>query len=327
MEKIRGLLSIIVGITIVSVFLFGGNANAEDPKIISLGAGGATGTNYPMMAGLAEILTNELKEIKNATAQVTAGSFEMVRLVQKGYLHFSTANAASVYYGYRGAPPFRTKLDKLRTICWGQGSDTHLVVLRDSKVKKWDDIINNRSTIRISVGAPGSGAAVMMELIFKLYGLTYKDFNIDFLTWADAMNALKDRRIDVATVIAGIPSTPVMDAAMTHDIRILTVPDDIVNRLLEKYPVYATYVIPRGTYRGIDEDLKVISSKATFNCTVDLSEELVNKVTSTLHKSIPWLAENVHVAFKRYEFNPDIQRLAPLHPGAVKFYKELGKLQ
>ena len=105
MEKTKSLLSIITGITMVSVFLCGGIANAKDPVIISLGAGGTTGTNYPMMASFAEIVTNELKEIKNATAQVTAGSFEMVRLVQKGYLHFSTANAASVFYGFRGAPP------------------------------------------------------------------------------------------------------------------------------------------------------------------------------------------------------------------------------
>lgn len=316
------VLPVVIAVMFSLVFLGAGNAVAKKPLIISIGSGGTGGTYYPMMAAVAEVVTNDVKEVKNATAQVTAASFENVRLLQKGYIQFAITNAASIYDGYRGNKPFKEKLNKLRTICWGHGSDLHIVSLKGSGIDTFEAIKGKR----FSVGAPGSGAEVEMKRILEIYGLTYKDFKVHFLSYSEAVNALKDGRIDVGVVNAGIPVASVMDLAIVKAINLITIPDAMMDKVIDKYPIYDKFVIPAGTYRGVDKDLKVLTSPATFSCSADLSDDLVYKVTKAVYKKMPWLIETIHQGFKRWEFRPDIKRLAPLHPGAEKFYKEMGKL-
>lgn len=323
MMKRKHLLTILVIIICFSLFLCAGKAMAKGKLILSLGSGGTGGTYYPMMAAVAEVLTNDVKEIKNATTQVTAASFENVRLLQRGYIQFAITNAASVYDGYKGNKPFKGKLDKLRTICWGHGSDLHIIALKSSGIKTLEDTVGKR----FSIGAPGSGCQIEMKRLLETYGYTYKDFKIEFLSYIEAVNALKDGRIDVGTVNAGIPVASVMDLAIVKDINIITIPEKMMDRLIAKYPIYAKFVIPTGTYKGIDTDLKVLTSPATFSCSADMPEGLVYKVTKAIYKKMPWLTENIHKGFNRWKFEPDIKRLAPLHPGAVKFYKEIGKMK
>jgi TRAP transporter TAXI family solute receptor len=322
MKKRDYLLAVMVTISFCTILLFAGTAVAKRQLIFSLGSGGTGGTYYPMMAAVAEVLTNDVKEIKNATAQVTAGSFENVRLLQNKYVQIAITNAASIYDGYRGNKPFKKKLDKLRTICWGHGSDLHIVALKGSGIKTFEDTVGKR----FSIGAPGSGCQIEMKRLLETYGYTYKDFKIEFLSYTEAVNALKDGRIDVGAINAGIPVASVMDLAIVKDIHLFAIPEKMMDKLIEKHPIYAKFVIPAGTYRGIGEDLKVLTSPATFSCIADLSEDIVYKVTKAVYKKIPWLIENIHKGFERWVFSPDIKRLAPLHPGAVKFYKEIGKM-
>jgi TRAP transporter TAXI family solute receptor len=291
--------------------------------IICIGTGLAGATFYPMGAGISEIITNEIDEIKNATAQVTAASYENVRLLQRGYIQFAITNAASVWDAHRGLKPIKEKLGKVRTICWAHASDLHLITLERSGIKTFADIKGKK----FSIGSPGSGCQVMMERLIKALGYTYKDFKIQFLNYTTSANALKDRRLHVMTVSAGSPAAVVMDLASTRDIHMIALSEKEMNTFLQAYPIYSTYVIPAGTYKGMNEGLKVLCSPATFSCSVDLPEDIVYKVTKVVYNKIPWLAENIHQGFNRWSFEPDIKKLAPLHPGAVKFYKEIGKLQ
>jgi TRAP transporter TAXI family solute receptor len=290
--------------------------------IISLTAGGTGGTYYPMMAAVAEVITNDVREVKNATAQVTGASYENVRLLQKGYCQIGITNAASVYDGYKGNKPFKGKLDKLRTICWGHGSDLHLITLKGSGIKTFEDTKGKS----FSFGAPASGTEVEMKRIVETYGFTYKDFKPHFLGFTETVNAIKDKRIDVGVVNAGIPVASVMDLAIVKSIHLIPIPESMMDKLIAKYPIYDKFVIPAGTYKGQDKDFLTLTSPATFSCSVDVPEDIIYKVTKAIHKKMPWLTENIHKSFNRWEFKPDIKRLAPLHPGAVKFYKEIGKM-
>lgn len=295
---------------------------AAKPLIISIAAGGTGGTYYPMSAAIAEIITKEVKGVKNATAQVTGASFENVRLLQKGYCQFSTTNAASVYAGYHGEKPFKSKLTKLRTICWGHGSDLHLIALASSGIKTVDDMKGKR----FSAGSPGSGSEIEVKRLLETNGLSYKNFKIEFLSFAGSVNALKDGRIDVGNVNAGIPVASVMDLAIVKDINIIPIPDKWAENLLAKYPYYDNFTIPAKTYKGIDKDVKTLTSPATFSCSSDVPADIVYQVTKALYNKLPWLTENIHQSFKRWKFDPSVKRLAPLHPGAAKFYKEIGKM-
>ncbi|MGD8562361.1 MAG: TAXI family TRAP transporter solute-binding subunit, partial [Desulfarculaceae bacterium] len=215
----RKKLWVTLAILAVTAFSLAGAVQAK-PLIISIAAGGTGGTYYPMSAAIAEIISKEVKGVKNATAQVTGASFENVRLLQKGYCQFSTTNAASVYAAYHGEKPFKKKLDKIRTIAWGHGSDLHLITLKGSGVKSLNDIKGKR----FSVGPPGSGAEIEVRRLLETNGLTYKDFKAEFLSFSGAVNALKDGRIDLGNVNAGIPVASVMDLAIVKNVLILEIP-------------------------------------------------------------------------------------------------------
>jgi TRAP transporter TAXI family solute receptor len=317
----KKLFAVLAAASLVA-FVCATGAAAAEPLIISIAAGGTGGTYYPMSAAIAEIISKEVKGVKNATAQVTGASFENVRLLQKGYCQFTTTNSASVYEGYHGVKPFKTKLDKLRTICWGHGSDLHLIAMAKSGIKTISDLKGKR----FSVGSPGSGSEIEVKRLLETNGLSYKDFKAEFLSFSGAVNALKDGRIDAGNVNAGIPVASVMDLAIVKDIVIIPVPDKWADNLIAKYPYYDKFTIPAGTYKGIDQDVSTLTSPATFSCSSDVPDDIAYQVTKALYNKLSWLTENIHQSFKRWKFDPNVQRLAPLHPGAAKFYKEIGKM-
>ena len=312
----------VIAIVCFTVFLFGSNALAKQPLIISIGAGGTGGVYYPMMAAVAETMTTGVKEIKNATAQVTGASFENVRLLQNGYVQFILANAAALYDGYQGNKPFKKPLDKLRTICWAHASDYCIVTLKNSGINTFEDIIDKR----FSVGSPGAGQEIELRRVLGIYGLSYKNFKVQFLSIGGGINALKDGRVDATVVNAGTPTSALLDLAFVKQIHLISFSEAIIDQVVGKYPFYSKAVIPASTYKGFDQDLKVLASPAIFSCTAELPEDVVYKVTKAIYKKMPWLVENIHRGFGKWKFEPDIQRIAPMHPGAVKFYKEIGKM-
>lgn len=292
------------------------------PLVIGIAAGGTGGTYYPMSAAIAELISKNVEGVKNATAQVTGASFENVRLLERGYCQFSTTNAASVYAAYNAKEPFTEPLKKIRTMVWGHGSDLHIVTLADSDIKTIEDLKGKR----FAVGSPGSGGEIEVRRLLETNGWTYDDIEEEFLSYGEAMNALKDGRIDAGEANAGIPVASVMDLAMTKKIRILPVPDKWVENLLKEYPIYDTFTIPGGLYKGVDEDIPTLTSPATFSTSIDVPEKVVYQTMKTIYENMDWLEENIHKSFSRWKFDPSIQRLAPLHPGAEKFYKEIGKM-
>jgi TRAP transporter TAXI family solute receptor len=318
----KKMWAVCIAIFAVVLMSFAGAAQAK-PLIISIAAGGTGGTYYPMSAAIAEIISKEVKGVKNATAQVTGASFENVRLLQKGYCQFALTNAASVYAGFNAEKPFKKKLDKLRTIAWGHGSDLHLITLKDSGIKTIDDVKGKR----FAVGSPGSGSEIEIRRLLETNGMSYKDFKAEFLSFTGAVNALKDGRIDLGNVNAGIPVASVMDLMTTKDVHILQIPEAWRKNLIDKYPYYDRFTIPAGTYKGIEKDINTLTSPATFSCSADVPEEVVYAVVKAIHAKMPWLTENIHQSFKRWNFDPSIKRLAPLHPGVIKFYKEIGKMK
>lgn len=315
-NTVLGVLLIIL----LGVFFSSAPAFAEEPIVVAFGSGGTGGTYYVMGAALTEIMTKDVAAIKTATSQVTAASYENVRLIQKNYVQFALNNAASAYDGWNGKKPFKQKMDKLRTIAWGHGSDYHLVTFKDSPINSFEDAKGKR----ISVGAPGSGMEMQTRRLLEVMGLSYKDFKAEFLSISEAIGGMKDGRIDMVAMTSGMPAAALIDLANVRQMRLIPLKKNLIDDMLEAHPYYEPMVIPAGTYKGVDYDTQTLTSPAIFSCSADLSEDVVYEVIKAVHKKLPWLAKNVHRGFNRWRFDPSVQRLAPLHPGAIKFYKEMG---
>jgi uncharacterized protein len=295
---------------------------AADKYLISIGAAGTGGSTYPMNAGIAEVIAKEVPEIRNATAQVTGGSFENVRLLQRGYIQLATASAAASHAAYHGTGRFKAPLDKIRSITWAHGSQVHVITLADSGIKDWDGLKGKR----FSIGPPGSQSAGNMMKLFGILGTSEKDYRTEFLSYTEGVNALKDRRIDATVVSAGIPVASVSDLSTTNGIYILPWPDSIMDKLLAKYPVYSKGIIPSGTYKNVDVDTQVLISSVTYITSIDVPADLIYGITKAIYDNRDWLKKNIHHGFGQWNFDPSIKRIAPLHPGAERFYKEIGKL-
>lgn len=322
MKKRNRMASILFGLLLIASLVTSAPALAGKPLIIAFGAGGTGGTYYTMSASLTEVMTKDVPEIKTATAQVTAASYENVRLIQKNYVQFCLNNAASTYDGWNGLKPFKQKMDQLRTLAWGHGSDFHIVVLADSPVKKFRDAVGKT----VAFGAPGSGAEMQGRRLLEVMGLNHKDFRSEFLSHSEGVGGIKDGRVDVIVNTSGIPGSQFIDLSNVRKIRMIGLEEDLINKMVEAHPYYRPFVIPAGTYKGVDYDVNTLTSPAIFSCRASVPEDVVYKVLKAIHKKIPWLAKNVHRGFNRWDFDPSVQKLAPLHPGAIKFYKEIGKM-
>lgn len=322
MKKRHHVAVLFIGLALVVSLFMGAPALADKPLIIAFGSGGTGGTYYTMAASLTEIMTKDVPEIKTATAQVTAASYENVRLIQKGYVQFCLNNAASTYDGWNGLKPFKGKMDKLRTLAWGHGSDFHIVVLDDSPIKKFRDAVGKR----LAAGAPGSGAEMQCRRLLGVMDLSYDDFKVEYLSHSEGIGAMKDGRIDIMVNTSGIPGSQFIDLSNVRKIRMIGLEKDLIDKMVEEHPYYRPFTIPAGTYKGVDYDVLTMTSPAIFSCREDVPEEVVYNVLKAIHAKIPWLTKNVHRGFARWDFDPSVQKLAPLHPGAIKFYKEMGKM-
>jgi TRAP transporter TAXI family solute receptor len=301
---------------------FATRPSIAEEYLISIGAAGTGGTTYPMNAGIAEVLARDIPEVKNATVQVTGGSFENVRLLERGYIQLATASAVASHDSFHAKGRFKNPIEVVRSLAWAHGSQVHVVSLQTSGIQTWDDLKGKR----ISIGPPGSQSAGNMLKLFDVLGTSESEYNVEYLSYTEGVNALKDRRVDATVVSAGFPVASIQDLSTTHKTHIMEWSDELMDKFLAKYPIYTKGVIPGGTYQNVDKDVQVLVSNVTWITSSEVPEDLVYNMIKTVYDNIDWLSENIHHKFKMWNFDPSIQRIAPLHPGAEKFYREIGKL-
>ena len=147
------------------------------------------------------------------------------------------------------------------------------------------------------------------------------------LSFADSAEALKDGKIDAFFCTAGAPTTAIVELATSKTINLLEVDDAHAAILMEKYPFYTQYAIPGGSYNGIADDVMTVAVKATYIVDTDLSEDVVYEMTKVLFESKDEIAA-AHA--KGEEIDPDYAVAGisfPFHPGAEKYFKEIGALK
>ena len=117
------------------------------------------------------------------------------------------------------------------------------------------------------------------------------------------------------------------DLSILRKIRILSFSNQILDKIYKTYPELTLETIPAGTYQGQEFDINTYTEAGPMVCRADLPEELVYQIVKTIYENKEWLTENVHKGIGSWSFDPSVGELCPLHPGAVKFYKEIGLLK
>jgi uncharacterized protein len=302
------------------IFLSVGTSAQAKTEYISISTGGTGGVYYPYGGGLAEIFTRYVKGVK-AVAEVTGASVENVKLAHSGETVIAEAMNDVVYQGYNGIGKFKGNPQKILAMFQMYPHHYHIVALKGKGINTISDIKGKR----VSVGAPGSGTEFKTNLVLQeALGIPYSSFKVFRLSFTENANALKDGTIDVGIWDVAAPTSSIMDLSMTRDIYVIPFSKEEINTVCEKFPFYSPFEMPAGIYKGQDKPIPNPSVWNTVACTASLNEELVYKLVKAVFENADYL-QKIH-PFAKYTTpeNAVTHSVIPLHPGAVKYYKELG---
>jgi TRAP transporter TAXI family solute receptor len=305
----------------VAVLAFG-SAHAQQ-RTIAIGTGGTGGVYYPLGGALANLLSKNMPNLQ-ATAQVTGGSVDNLKLINSGQSEIGFSMADAALDALNGEDKFKDTKVPLRTLMVLYPNIMHVVSIEGTGVEKITDLKGRR----VSTGAPGSATEVMAFRVIEAAGLDKdKDMKRERLSVAESVNALKDRKIDAFFFVGGLPTAGVTDLAATPGVKIKLIDhSDLVPAMNAKYNnLYSTAVIKADTYPGQDKNSQV---SAVWNILVTndkmSDQDAYDIVKLIVDKKADLIAVHKDAASFSVENQVKANSPIPWQPGAVKFFKERG---
>jgi len=299
-----------------------GSAHAQQTVILSIGTGGTGGVWYPLGGAMANILTKTVPGMQ-VTAEVTGGSVDNITLIRTGKAELGFSMVDAAWDAYRGQGKFKEKVE-LRTLAVFYPQKNHVVTLEGSGIEKMADLRGKR----VSVGSPGSGSEIIALRVLEAYGINAdKDIIKQRLGVSEAVNALKDRKIDAFIHNAAIPIPAVTDLGATPNVRIKLIDHaDVVAAMNKKYgPLYSAGTLPAKTYPGQARDATTVDVWAVLLTGDKTSDKVAYDTVKTLFEKKPDLLLVARDAeYMTFENQFSGNTPIPFHPGALKFFAEKG---
>ena len=298
-------------------------AFAAHAQNISIATGGTGGVYYPLGGGIAAVLSKHVPGLQ-ATAEVTGGSVDNLKLVGSGkpYIGFAMTDASQD--AYKGEDKFKGNKVALKTLMILYPNRMHVVTVEGRGISKMADLKGKR----VSTGSPGSATEVMAFRVIEAAGLDKdSDLKRERLGAAESVNAIKDGKIDAFFWVGGLPTAAVTDLANTPNTKLKMVDHaDAVIAMNKKYGnLYVQDSIPKDTYKGMDADNK----QATVMNILVAHESMDDKTAYNVVKTIFDHRDDVIAVHKEaINFKLENQKTAaspvPFHPGALKYFAEKG---
>jgi hypothetical protein len=307
------------------------DAVAEGKTFISIGTGGPTGVYFIVGQSVCRLVHKEAAEGRKkgrkhgirCSAPSTAGSTYNIANIKAGELDFGVAQSDWQYHAYNGSSKFKGRaFKKLRAVFSVHPEPYHIIVGKGTGIKSWADLKGKR----FNIGNPGSGQRGTTEVLMKAYGTKKSDFKIATeLTSTEQSKALCDGKIDAYGYTVGVPNSGVSIATDGCGAMIINLNTGIEKKLVSGNPFYAFATIPKGTYKTTLSDVTTFGVMATFVTSADVPEKVVYEVTRAVFENLDDFRK-LHPAFKNLDPKKMIKNAlsAPLHRGAVKYYKEKG---
>lgn len=307
------------------LMLFSTNAVAKK-KIFSVAGAGVGQSAYIQAAGFADYVSKASQKM-TITAQTTKGYVHNARLVNSGETDFGLSGTTVIYPALMGTDKFKEgKLTNLRAVI-NSGDSLHcFVTFKDRGIKSFKDLIGKR----VNLGSKGSNTRYIAELTLKAYGILDK-VHTSSLNFGGSAAAMKDGKIDVAAFASAPPVPAIMDLFSTKKAMILAVDDDMIAKMMKKYPAFVKSSIPPNTYAGQTKEANCLGYPAYLLAHKDVPDwavyEAIKLMTSAKGKAA---LINVSKKWKTLH-DADVPKLKgmsqiglKLHPGAEKFWREYG---
>jgi uncharacterized protein len=293
------------------------------PKVdLKMMTGPMGGSWYPLGGAIAEAIQ---KAIPGASVSVTpGGGIANVVGVEEGKTDIGFGNSSSSVDGVVGREPFKAPTKNVLQLANLYPQYFQMVVMEDSGIKSPADLKGKA----ICPGPKGHTGELLAGQVLKLYGVSYSDLSkVNHVSYSDAVALMKDNHAQGFLLGTTIPGSSILDLATTRKIRLLALPDDKIQELQKLNAGYLKRVIPKGTYPGVDYDVAGVGYFTHLVVSAKLPEEVVYKITKAIADDLPRFGQVVKDMEGVVAKDLALDIGVPFHPGALKYYKEIGAIK
>ena len=296
--------------------------SCSEKKNYILATGGTSGTYYPFGGAIANIWNTKIENM-NVTAQATGASAENLRLISNGDAEYAIVQNDVMDYANNGSDMFEgKKIENLASVGTLYPEVVQIAASKNSGIKTVADLRGKR----VSVGDAGSGVEFNAKQILEGYGITMKDIQKNNLSFKESAEGIQNGTLDACFITAGVPNSALQELAFTAGLILIPVDGAQADSICSKYSFYTKTTIPAGTYKGTDTDTPALAIKATLAVSAKLDENTVYDMTKALFDNLDELS-SAHAKGKEVSAKNAVEGISvPLHPGAAKYFKEIGVL-
>ena len=298
---------------------------AAEGSLISIGSAGVTGVYFPAAGAICR-LVNKGRDRHGIRCAVepTGGSVVNLSRMRAGTIDLALVQSDWHYYAYKGESGMRDAgaFDKLRSVFSLHGEPFTVVARADADVRQFTDLKGKR----VNIGNRGSGQRGTMDVVMNAMGWTTDAFReVLELPSDEQSQALCDNRIDAMVFVSGLPSGSVKEATTLCAARLVDVKGQAIDRLVDANTFYRKSRIPSGVYPGTDRDIETFGTLATVVASSETSDEVVYQVVKSVFDDLREFKKQ-HPALMYLEAGEMKQDglTAPIHPGALRYYREKG---
>ncbi len=315
----RKRIGLVVGLIFLFIFPFW--AFGQQKVELKMMTGPAGGSWIPLGGAIADAIQKEIPGVAMSVAP--GGGITNVEALESGKCDIGFSASSSAVDGVYGRAPFKTKMENMRQLANLYPQYFQIVVWDDSGIKSVAEL---KGKI-ISLAPKGHTGELLARQVLEVYGLSYNDMTkIYHVQYGDSVPLMKDGQTNAFMLGTTIPAPTVMDLAKTKKIRLLPLPDDKIKALQTINAGYLKRAIPKETYPGVGDEVWTVSYFTHLIISAKLPDDLVYKITKTLANNLPRFAEVVKdmKGITPKDLGSDIG--VPFHPGALKYFKEIGAL-
>ncbi len=330
--------TLLVCLLALAMILGAGVSFAADMKFFRIGTGGTGGTYYPIGGLIAHCISNPpgsrpCEEGGScgvpglvAIAQSANGSVANINSIKSGVLESGFAQSDVAYWAYTGTGIYEGKgaVEELRALASLYPETIHLVARKGAGIKSVKDLKGKR----VSLDEPGSGTLVDARIILEAYGLSEEDIKADYIKPTPSIDKIKDNQLDAFFIVVGFPAGAVVELTSSVGAELVPINGPEAQAIIDKYGFFAKDLIPAGTYEGIGET-ESISVGAQWVVSAKVDEQLVYDITKAVwNENSRKLLDKGHAKGKAITVETALDGIGiPLHPGAERYYKEIGMIK
>jgi TRAP transporter TAXI family solute receptor len=298
---------------------------AADKVNIRIPTAATTGALYPLGAGIANVWNTHLDYV-NASVQSSNGGLQNLALLKDKEAEVSFAVSSIAYEAANGQNTFKGRAyPDLRVLAGLYYNPNQVVARRDSKV----DTLADFKGKRFSPGSVGGTTDGESKIHLTAAGLNYPgDLQIQRMGFTESIDLMRNRQLDGAWIMAGIPTAAVTEMCATANGKLIGMDSALIEKIQKDYPWYAAYTIPAGTYEGQDKDVTTTAVKMLLLTDKALLDDLVYDLTKAFWENVEEVSK-AHSVMNKVTPDMAVKDLSglPLHPGAAKYYREIGLLK